>query len=90
MPPPGLCAALANAKLKKTRAPDSESTSSSSSGGSIGRGPGDRPPLPGMSMMDEMAATLARRKQKTGGSVGAQDRRHIFYFFFYLFFKKNV
>ncbi|KAG0721522.1 Protein enabled [Chionoecetes opilio] len=61
----GLAAALAGAKLRKTRAPDSESTGSSSSGGSIGRGSGERPALGGMmSMMDEMAATLARRRAK--------------------------
>ncbi|XP_042221690.1 protein enabled-like isoform X2 [Homarus americanus] len=59
----GLASAIAGAKLRKTRAPDSESTGSSSSGGSIGRGSGERPTLGGMmSMMDEMAATLARRR----------------------------
>ncbi|KAB7501324.1 Protein enabled-like protein [Armadillidium nasatum] len=60
-----LAAALRGAKLRQTKAPDSESTGSSSSGGSIGRGAGERPALGGMmSMMDEMAATLARRRAK--------------------------
>ena len=60
-----LAAALRGAKLRQTKAPDSESTGSSSSGGSIGRGAGERPGLGGMmSMMDEMALTLARRRAK--------------------------
>ncbi|RXG74086.1 Protein enabled-like protein, partial [Armadillidium vulgare] len=60
-----LAAAIRGAKLRQTKAPDSESTGSSSSGGSIGRGAGERPALGGMmSMMDEMAATLARRRAK--------------------------
>ncbi|XP_047737104.1 protein enabled isoform X4 [Hyalella azteca] len=72
-----LSAALATAKLRKMRPPDSDSTSSSSSGGSsggsIGKGPADRPPLMGMSMMDEMAATLARRKAKTQANGNAAE-----------------
>jgi len=64
-----LANALKNAKLKRNNksaecSSSSSSSSNSSTYGTIGRGPAERPAIGGIgiSMMDEMAKTLARRR----------------------------